>query len=130
MARRITKDEVKDITLKIAAKQGGVCAICGKKFTRWDIPVLDHDHDTGFIRGVLHNSCNGTEGKVKTQAHRSHKGVKAYDYLISLGEYLKKHSEPQYQILHHTHQTEAEKKAERNRKARAARAKKRKEAGK
>lgn len=43
--------------------QGGVCAICGKpetKMFRGSVSSLsiDHDHDTGKIRGLLCSSCN------------------------------------------------------------------------
>ena len=37
-------------------KQGGVCAICGKTCTR--ALAVDHDHNTGIVRGLLCNNCN------------------------------------------------------------------------
>lgn len=45
--------------------QGGICPLCGKPV---DLGVaregvVDHDHETGEIRGVLHRSCNSGEGK-------------------------------------------------------------------
>lgn len=33
----------------------GVCAICGDPPDR---PVIDHDHDTGHVRGILCHRCN------------------------------------------------------------------------
>lgn len=40
---------------EMVAKQGGVCAICGKSMNR---PCIDHDHATGVVRGVLCHRCN------------------------------------------------------------------------
>jgi hypothetical protein len=53
-----------DITLEnfntLLEKQGGVCAIC-KKFeitARTKRLVVDHDHKTGRVRGILCHRCN------------------------------------------------------------------------
>ena len=40
---------------QIIASQGGACAICD---TRPKRPVVDHDHATGVVRGILCHSCN------------------------------------------------------------------------
>ena len=40
---------------KLLARQGGVCAICAMPPPR---PVIDHDHKTGKVRGILCHSCN------------------------------------------------------------------------
>ena len=42
--------------------QGGLCPICGQEFAenceRLDKPCLDHDHETGEVRGIIHARCN------------------------------------------------------------------------
>ncbi len=39
--------------------QGGLCAICGDVL---DKPYIDHDHDTGEVRGLLCLKCNAGIG--------------------------------------------------------------------
>lgn len=45
-------------------KQGGVCAICGSKEKGKHFSI-DHNHDTGEVRGLLCNSCNMAIGHAK-----------------------------------------------------------------
>jgi len=39
----------------MAEAQGGLCGICGEKPQR---PVIDHNHETGAVRGLLCHGCN------------------------------------------------------------------------
>ncbi len=50
---------------KLLKSQNGVCAICKKKETRKKIKRLavDHNHETGKIRGLLCNNCNNGLGR-------------------------------------------------------------------
>ncbi|QDP66073.1 MAG: putative recombination endonuclease VII [Prokaryotic dsDNA virus sp.] len=125
MARRLKVSELASVRKQLVTKQKNRCTICSKPFTAKDDAVVDHCHDTGFIRGAVHRSCNQAEGRVKTKARLGHRGVGAYEYIIGLGKYLESHSKPHLQLLHPTHRTEDEKRIERNKKARKLRAAKR-----
>lgn len=47
-------------------KQGGKCAICAstKPGGRFNTFIVDHDHDTNVVRGLLCNECNMGIGKL------------------------------------------------------------------
>jgi hypothetical protein len=51
----------------LLAAQGGCCAICPRDLT--DVSPksrhVDHDHETGAVRGVLCNGCNTTLGRIE-----------------------------------------------------------------
>ena len=38
--------------------QDGKCAICGESFANQSYACVDHDHETGEIRGLLCRKCN------------------------------------------------------------------------
>lgn len=46
---------------QLMAEQDGACAICGvagPEAARWGKLVVDHDHETGEVRGLLCSNCN------------------------------------------------------------------------
>lgn len=57
-------------------RQGGVCAVCGEK--REGRLVVDHDHETGKVRGLLCNFCNVALGFFRDDERRV---VAAAEYL-------------------------------------------------
>ena len=128
--RRITRSQVPAVTVALLKRQENKCALCdgplGPRTKK--TPALDHDHGTGYIRGVLCVNCNGIEGKIHNLVRRAgHAGGKL-EFLGRLLAYWELHSTPQWGgIFHHTHKTEEEKRLERNKKA-AQRRKKAKEA--
>lgn len=55
--------------------QAGRCAVCG---VTGDSRVVDHDHTTGWVRGILCTSCNGLEpgGGRLFERYRKHNPAK------------------------------------------------------
>lgn len=110
---------------QLAVHQGNLCPLCDKFI---DIKlkgegVLDHDHETGEMRGVLHRSCNAAEGKITNAAARwgakSAKYSDIIEYLESVVAYLKR---PGLGVIYPLHKTDDEKKDAKNLKLRTARA--------
>lgn len=60
-------------------EQHGVCPLCK---THHDFLVVDHDHGTGKIRGLLCNHCNLALGHFKDSVHSM---LSAIEYLRKCG---------------------------------------------
>lgn len=60
----ITLDEV---NARIG-KTGGMCEACGDRPGRF----VDHDHETGTVRGILCSGCNLALGHLAESLHRIH----------------------------------------------------------
>tara|TARA_R110002096_G_scaffold45582_1_gene122318 strand:- start:51 stop:491 length:441 start_codon:yes stop_codon:yes gene_type:complete len=77
----------------IFLKQKGKCAICGRAETIRDVKgnikwlSVDHNHDTGAIRGLLCQSCNTGIGKLGDSVKVLKSAIK---YLNKRGSYGKK----------------------------------------
>ena len=121
--RKLKSSETAGVLKQLVSKQGNVCGVCKQPFTKRDYAVLDHCHKTGFIRGALHNSCNGAEGRIKSKAQMGHSGVSPTDYVIGLGSYLDYHKKIRFPLIMHNHLNEDEKRLKKNAKARRTRAK-------
>jgi hypothetical protein len=73
---------------QILENQGGLCAICRRpwrackpaKRVRYEITFLqylciDHDHETGRVRGLLCNACNTAIGLLEEEIGRFYRAV-------------------------------------------------------
>lgn len=130
VGRRITRGQVRAVSLKILKEQGGVCALTKRPIDTAaargsaSSMVLDHDHLTGRIRGVLSRGANGAEGKVYNAVARwagygmqDKEGI--LQFLENMVAYLRK--EP-YDLLYYTHRSPEEQAQAQKLKARKARA--------
>lgn len=67
------------------------CPLCGRAFRTFISKnrVVDHDHKTGMVRGVLCRSCNGLDGRVNNLAERAGKSTTPIEWLQNLLDYWK-----------------------------------------
>ena len=125
---KLKQSEVAPIRMQIQVAQGNKCPLCtanfgdaklkGKKLVPKYIPVLDHNHDNGVLRGVLCNNCNGMEGKIKNRVRRASRDLTDVEWLSNLLKYWETHKEARSPYIYPTHKTEDEKRLARNKKAR------------
>jgi hypothetical protein len=66
----------------LLATQDRLCAICGARFT--DTPHIDHDHESGVVRGLLCGQCNVGIGMFHDDP----------DVVYAASLYLRRHSSP------------------------------------
>jgi len=120
---RIKNKDIPALRDKIAIEQDRECWLCDIELSSV-MPCLDHDHETGRIRGVLCQNCNGIEGKIHNLVRRAKRGMFKQDYLKRVIEYWIKHLVEPRSEIHPTHKTKDEKRIKRNKKARLNRIKK------
>lgn len=115
---RLKPKEVKPYREKTLQQQGFVCLVCGKTLAASEA-VLDHDHKTGLVRGVLHRGCNSLLGKLENNHKRC--GVPdLLGFLSGVSAYLQK---PAHETYHPSYKTQDEKRLRRNKKAKKRREK-------
>lgn len=119
---RLKASEIKEVRRRLWEEQGKRCAITGMPLP-WEAAVLDHNHSTGAVRGVVHRGANSLLGKLENNAARY--GVRDIGVFTNgVAAYLRKHMVNITGLLHPTHKSPDEKRDLRNKRARASRAKK------
>lgn len=122
---KLARSQARAYTLKLHRSQNGQCPLCSKliDLTIKGEAVLDHNHTTGEIRGVLHRSCNAALGKVDNAAGRwGAKSMQYEDILPWLEAMLQYYKSPGTGVQYHLHKTKDEKRLTRNKAVREARA--------
>ncbi len=119
---RIKISEIPAYRDKYIIDQKGKCWLCEIDLSKVT-PCLDHDHETGFLRGVLCQNCNGIEGKIHNLARRAKRDKTKYDFVNKVLSYWNHFSACQRKEIHPTHKTPDEKRLRRNKKARERRKK-------
>jgi hypothetical protein len=72
---------------KMLEEQGGLCKICSLDFEKENKkPVIDHNHDTGKLRGILCQNCNMQLGHIERSK------IKNFLFMDKAIEYLKLHN--------------------------------------
>ena len=103
---KLKQSEVASYREDLWKKQRRICPLCGTRILKKDA-VLDHCHESGHIRGVLHRQCNQIEGRVLQWVSRSGKNITPDELLKRMLDYwASDHSE---HPLHPTHLTPKEK---------------------
>lgn len=117
--QKIPRSQLQSVTFMLWQQQGGKCAICGKTIDvtvrgRTSDYVVDHCHESGEIRGVLHRSCNAAEGKVTNAAGRwgakSTKYSEVIPFLRQLVDYLERSQAKGTGMMYPDHKTDEQKK--------------------
>lgn len=80
-----TKYGITDLDYKkLFETQKGMCPVCNKSIQpRHKSTHLDHDHENGKIRGLLHNTCNFALGLIKEN----------FDTALGLAKYIQEHKD-------------------------------------
>lgn len=117
---KITRTDIPTLREYLIRQQDGKCWLCSIDLALVK-PCLDHDHETGHVRGVLCNNCNGIEGKITNLARRARRNGTKKQFLQKVLEYWDK---PQNEAIHPEFKNKDEKRLLRNKRARTKNKKK------
>lgn len=119
----MTKARIKDIKPlreQFLKEQLGLCALCQEPVLA-NQAVLDHCHQTGLIRSVLHRGCNCYIGSMENNLKRNLITPNRLSKILANFESYRQLTKP---IVHPTHLTPEERQLRAKKRARAKRTKK------
>lgn len=117
MTTRLKASEISGVRNTILLEQNNLCALCLQPCDSTQA-VLDHDHKTGHIRGVLHRGCNAMEGIITNNMARNLVTIERLAQIFT--QWQAYHAE-QYPMLHPSFRTVEEKKQRAKKRAAAKR---------
>jgi len=130
-AVRIKQSQIGSVRQSLMEKQNYRCAVCSSDFREYtirnrkkvlkNVPCLDHDHNSGYIRGVLCRACNSIEGKFLYAMKRAGSKEDPLSLLLGLHGYLYEHRVNSTGIIHPSHKTDEEKRQLANKRVRQRR---------
>ena len=109
--------EIAVVREELLTAQNNLCALCREQIATGQA-VLDHDHKTGQIRGVLHRGCNAFEGTVVNALPRN---LITAQRLANIMNNLVAYQKALKPLLHPTHKTAEEKLARTKKRAKTRR---------
>lgn len=116
---RLKASQVPDYRNQLLAIQNHLCCLCNEIIEDGKA-VLDHDHGTGHIRGVLHRGCNAMEGVIVNNMARN---LMTWARLQALFRNIEAYQSQQQPELHPTHRTPEERKVRAKKRAKARKTK-------
>lgn len=120
---KVKAADINRIKAELIKKQLGKCPVTGRDLRAMTSAnvVVDHNHQTGVIRGALPRGINGVEGKLLALLMRwgSCKNMReVIEMLKGFIAYWEYHATPQTPYIHPTHLTPTEKRNKQNADAR------------
>jgi len=67
---RLPYTQIRSHRLRLLREQHNMCGLCGEYIEESEA-VLDHNHNNGRIRKVLHRGCNALLGKIENNMKRN-----------------------------------------------------------
>lgn len=115
MGTKLSRSQMRPYTMKLLKEQNGICPLCTGPINmtltaghKTDF-ALDHCHETGRIRGVLHRSCNGALGKMDNAIGRWGAKSMSYEAIVPyLERVLKYYKEPLKPFIYPSHKSPEE----------------------
>ncbi len=106
-ANKLKQRDIAPLREQLLVEQEHVCLLC-QEVIEQNKAVLDHDHKSGHIRGVLHRGCNSLLGKIENNLARN---LITPSRLSQILKNLERYSQTQRPEIHPTYKPPKQKKA-------------------